>query len=111
MLKWTATALSLSFILTSCSGDRPVAAVEPVSSQAMRQFIDDYFKAYFEFNPSQATATGFHEYDGKLEDYSAAAFQARLVALRSTATHLDALRREKLTPDEAIDAAIIDGAI
>src|SRR5439155_823512 len=40
---------------------------------AMTQFVDDYFNAYFEWNPSAATSVGFHQYDGNIEDYSAAA--------------------------------------
>lgn len=33
------------------------------------RFFHEY---YFPFNPTTATSDGFHEYDGKLEDYSAA---------------------------------------
>ncbi len=113
MLKWTTGTLVLcvSLALISCSTDKLVPALEPVSSIAFRDFVDDYFKAFFEFNPSQATAAGFHEYDAKLEDYSAASFQNRVVALKSMSARLDGIRREKLTADESIDAAILDGQI
>src|SRR5690349_17383718 len=108
MFKRTAvvSAISLSLMLVSCSGDKPLIPVESVSSEAFRTFVDDYFKALFEFNPSQGTANGFHEYDSKLEDYSATAFQKRVATLRSMGSRLDGLRREKLTLDESIDAAI-----
>ena len=48
----------------------------------MARYIDDYFNAYFEWNPSSATAVGFHQYDNNLEDYSAAAFQNRIEKLK-----------------------------
>jgi uncharacterized protein (DUF885 family) len=113
MFRWmaAATAISMSLVLVSCNSDKPLIPIEPVSSEAFRIFVEDYFKAYFELNPSQATADGFHEYDGKLESYSAETFQNRAAALRSFNSRLDGLRREKLRPDEAIDAAILDGQI
>jgi len=109
MRQWTAVVLAI--FLVSCSGEKAVPAVEPIASEAFRIFVDDYFKALFEFSPTTATANGFHEYDGKLEDYSGAAFKARAAGLRSLGTRLDGLRREKLAFDETIDAAILDGQI
>jgi uncharacterized protein (DUF885 family) len=113
MFKWSAGALAISFslIVVSCSGDKPLLPIEPIASVAFRTFVDDYFNATFEFSPTAGTANGFHEYDGKLEDYSAASFKNRAATLRSMGTRLDGLRKEKLTTDEAIDAAILDGQI
>src|SRR5205809_613003 len=58
--------------LCSCSNS------EQSRGGAMTQFVDDYFNAYFEWNPSAATSVGFHQYDGEMEDYSAAAASKRL---------------------------------
>jgi uncharacterized protein (DUF885 family) len=95
----------------SCAPDRNIPPVEPAASPAFRQFVDDYFKAYFEFNPSQATGDGFHEYDSKLEDFSAPAIDGRVAALRSLATRLAALQHDKLAAEESVDAEILDGQI
>ncbi|MEO8125961.1 MAG: DUF885 domain-containing protein [Bryobacteraceae bacterium] len=113
MRQWTAGVLAILFsvFLVSCSGEKAVPAAEPIASEAFRTFVDDYFKALFEFSPTTATANGFHEYDARLEDYSAGAFQSRVATLRSLGTRLDGLRREKLTADEVIDASILDGQI
>ena len=43
------------------------------------RFFDEY---YFPFNPTSATATGIHKYDGQLEDYSAAGIAARVSKLK-----------------------------
>ena len=103
MRKAVAGALAVVFtlILVSCAEDKTVQPVEPLASEAFRSFVDDYFQASFEFNPSQATSDGFHEYDAKLEDYSAASFQQRITSLNGMSARLDALRREKLNPDES----------
>ncbi len=59
-------------------------AVVPLFAQtsALGQLADRFFDEYlFRFNPTQATAVGFHQYDSKLEDYSKAAIQSRIQTL------------------------------
>ena len=49
-----------------------------------RKLADSYFDTYyFPTNPSAATPTGIHQYDGKLEDYSRAGVDAQVKALKS----------------------------
>lgn len=43
--------------------------------RSFHQLVDAYFDDYFKTNPSQATVTGFHQYDDQLEDFSLAAHQ------------------------------------
>ena len=43
--------------------------------RSFHQLVDAYFDDYFKANPSQATITGFHQYDNQLEDFSLAAHQ------------------------------------
>src|SRR5438128_6754292 len=76
----------------------------------MSQFVDDYFNAYLEWNPSSATSFGFHQYDDRLEDYSAAAFEKRIAKLKQLQTQIASLPATR-TPDEAIDAEILDDQI
>src|SRR3978361_739230 len=95
----------------SCSPEKNIPPVEPAASPAFRAFVDDYFKAYFEFNPSQATSDGFHDYDSKLEDLSASAVNGRVASLRSLATRLVALQHDQLAVEESMDAEILDGQI
>ncbi|HXZ79688.1 MAG TPA: DUF885 domain-containing protein [Terriglobales bacterium] len=49
-------------------------AVAPPSSSAAleswNKLVDEYFDGFFGYHPSEATATGFHQYDTQLEDYS-----------------------------------------
>ena len=76
----------------------------------MSQFVDQYFDAYLEWNPSSATSFGFHQYDDRLEDYSAAAFQKRIGKLKQLQSRIASLPATR-TPDEAIDAEILDDQI
>jgi uncharacterized protein (DUF885 family) len=86
-------------------------AAGPAESGAFHSFVDDYFRAYFETNPTIATATGFHEYDAKLEDLSEPAIRNRQQRLNALQVQLDGIRRQSLAQDDQFDAAILDGQI
>jgi uncharacterized protein (DUF885 family) len=103
----------LCLILVGCSGSKPQPAAEisEVSVAAFRALVEDYFRAQFEFYPSTATANGFHEYDAKLENFSAGSFQNRILTLQGLATRLDTIRAQKLSPDETMDAQLLDAQI
>jgi len=57
------------------------------------QFFDEY---YFPYNPTTATASGIHDYDGRLEDYSKAGIDKRVGALDQW---LVAFAKEPPSPD------------
>lgn len=74
-----------------------------------RPLEEEYWAKWLRANPSMATGVGVHDYDGILEDYSAAAVQAREAEL---AEILDRLNKMiGLTDDEVIDGEIIRAAI
>jgi hypothetical protein len=77
----------------------------------MPSFVDEYFKALFEWSPSAATATGFHQYDSKFEDFSAAAVDRRVDKLRALQSDLARLRSGQMPANEQIDAEILEGQI
>jgi hypothetical protein len=76
----------------------------------MTQFVDDYFNSYFEWNPSAATSVGFHQYDSRMEDYSAASYKKRIEELKELQRQLTALPATR-TADEAIDLELLDSQI
>jgi uncharacterized protein (DUF885 family) len=54
---------------------------------AAQSLTDRYFdEYYFPFNPTTATSTGVHKYDGELEDYSANGIAKRVARLRQFET-------------------------
>jgi uncharacterized protein (DUF885 family) len=76
---------------------------------AFAAFVDDYFAAYFSWNPSEGTAAGLHEYDDRLEDRSASARTKRVEIVKDLLARLDKLRAGTLSEDDAIDAEVLDG--
>lgn len=74
-------------------------------------FVDEYYAAYFNWDPAQATLAGIHDYDGKLPDYSAESYARRAAALKTMRERLSKLRASKLDSSEAIDAEVLDHAI
>jgi uncharacterized protein (DUF885 family) len=61
------TILSLLLALTMIL---PLIAQEKPAAPAWDKLVDEFFDSYFQFNPSSGTASGFHQYDAQLEDYS-----------------------------------------
>ena len=96
-----ATTASSTPKSTSASASNPVFAA----------FVDTYFDSLYSFSPSQGTAAGFHQYDNKVEDLSAANFTRRIAALHWLQRQIDSIRLPQLALDDSIDAAMIDGAI
>ena len=99
-----------SLTLAACASAKPVATAANTPT-AFAGFADDYFDALYAFAPSQGTAAGFHQYDARLEDLSAAAFSARAETLHRLQGRLDTLRAGRLAAEDGVDAAMIDGAI
>jgi uncharacterized protein (DUF885 family) len=75
------------------------------------RFVDDYFAAVNEWRPSEATGLGFHEYDGKLDDFSRTRVEARTAELHRFLDRLTAMNRDAMSFDDQIDADILDGDI
>jgi uncharacterized protein (DUF885 family) len=64
----------------------------PQTAQPSPEQVDHFFDdVYFKFNPTQGTATGFHQYDTQLEDYSKAGVDANRKALHHAERQFAAL--------------------
>src|SRR3954463_11509644 len=77
----------------------------------MHGFVDEYFNALFEWSPSTATAIGFHQYDSKLEDFSASAIGRRIDKLKQLQGDLSRVRATRVSADDEIGAEILDHQI
>ena len=93
-------------------------AVSFVSAQAQRlsadgapqtfHFLSDQaFDAWFRFNPTAGTALGLHQYDGELEDYSAASIAAQTAMLHEFDKKLSAIDPSALDAGDAADIQIL----
>jgi uncharacterized protein (DUF885 family) len=111
----TAAVLALAVLATlSCTrsgGPREASNTAAPGAPSFSQFVDQYLRGYYLFFPSEGTAAGFHEYDTKLEDFSLPRMQGRSAELRRQLSVLENLRKGKLSPEDEIDAEILDGKI
>lgn len=89
------------------------AAAAPASTPSahLASFVDDYFNAAFEFEPSFGTGVGLHQYDGQLEDRSRARYEARIVELNQLKARLASLDRSLFNPDDEIDSVALEADI
>jgi uncharacterized protein (DUF885 family) len=84
------------------------SAPDPRKASAL---FDRILDAWLEDEPAMGRMLGLHAYDGRVADTSAAAVQKRIQRLESARKELGALDRAALTPDEALDQAILLNAI
>ena len=97
----------LAALLAAVPLVRPVAAQPP----SFAAFADDYYAAYFAWDPTQATYAGVHDLDTKLADLSAESVARRVETVTRFQARLADLRAGKLTEADAIDADVLDHAI
>jgi uncharacterized protein (DUF885 family) len=109
----TALLLPLLLLCSAACSRKPPAEPAAASTAVtpFRDFVEEYFRGYYTFLPSEATAAGFHAYDTKLEDFSSARVRSRSAELRRQLSGLEAIRNQKLTSEEEIDAQLLDGKI
>ena len=72
------------------------------------QYFDDVF---FRYSPTMGTAAGLHQYDPKLEDYSAATVQKQTAALHSYEGKISVIDPSGLDASVAVDREILLNSI
>ena len=101
--------LALAFACFS-AGFTNLAAAE--SEDAMFDKVaEEYIQGYLSARPLQATRLGFHQYDGKINDYSRLAIDAEIARLQRFADRLQKFDATKLGPRASIDLRILLAAI
>src|SRR5262252_7453114 len=101
--------LRLLFLLTFCFSSAVFAA--PTQDAEFEGVAEEYVKTYLAAHPLQGTALGFHEYDGKISDYSRLALDAELSRLRRFDDRLSKFDPSKLSPRQSIDLRILQAAV
>jgi uncharacterized protein (DUF885 family) len=95
--------LAFSFATTGFAAQTQDAEYEAVA--------EEYVKTYLAAHPLRGTALGFHEYDGKISDYSRLALDAELSRLRRFDDRLAKFDPAKLSPRQSIDLRILQAAV
>ncbi len=92
------------------------ASAQRVSADGAAQTFDflseQYFtEVYFKYSPSAGTQAGFHQYDTKLEDYSAATLEKQRAALHVWEKKIAAIDPSALDAPKAADREILLNSI
>jgi uncharacterized protein (DUF885 family) len=70
---------------------------------AFNQLADEYLTGFLAWRPLQAMQLGFHQYDGKLTDYSRASIDGEIVRLKEFDRRLDGMNIATLGPQAYFD--------
>jgi uncharacterized protein (DUF885 family) len=87
-------------------GQRPRVTVESVNAR-FNQIADAYLRGYYAFNPTEATASGLHQYDAQLESRSREAVARERARLRAALTALLRLWDGALTEESRLDYRVL----
>jgi len=72
---------------------------------------DEYIRGFLAARPLQATALGFHEYDGRVNEDTRLAIDAELARLRRFDDRLSKFDMAKLGPRAAIDLRLLQASV
>jgi uncharacterized protein (DUF885 family) len=72
---------------------------------------EEYIRGYLAAHPLEATALGFHEYDGRISEHTRLAIDAELARLRRFDDRLAKFDIAKLGPRAAIDLRLLQSAV
>src|SRR3954469_18097825 len=78
---------------------------------AFKRMADEYITGYLAWRPQTGTALGFHEYDGKVTDFSRASLDTELKRLHSCDEKLGALNTNGFNAATSYDYRILRNAI
>src|SRR5581483_6309804 len=103
----------LLLLLVICAGAPTNARAGNQSSGVaeVNQLIDRYFDFYFRNHPTAATAVGFHQFDGKLEDFSRQALTSELAGLKDFQARFDSVVDSDMPADARLDRELVRSAI
>jgi uncharacterized protein (DUF885 family) len=102
----------LLLLLTGCAQFSQQPA-EPAAGgvAAFQRLADVYLEGYLAWRPQAGTALGFHQYDGKITDFSRASLDRELVRLKDFDSRLAEQDASKLSPQASRDYRLLRAAV
>lgn len=73
---------------------------EPVVNVEWAKYVDDFVDSYFRTHPSFAVASGKHEFDGQMPDWSAEGLKKEIARLEQMRERAIGFKDDKLEPEE-----------
>jgi uncharacterized protein (DUF885 family) len=104
-------ALRRAFFISLLCLPLSLGLAEKTPDSEYEAVAEEYIKGYLAARPMLAVSLGFHEFDGKITDYSRLALDAELARLRRFDDRLKIFEHDKLSPRQSIDLRILQAAI
>ena len=105
-----ASLLVLLTLSTSLLLFAPTIGSADLKSQASsdwNKLVDGFFDQYFKLYPTQATSTGFHQYDSDLEDYSRTGIDHQIAFAQDYLHRLESVDSSGLSSEERQDYRLV----
>ncbi|HMF56656.1 MAG TPA: DUF885 domain-containing protein [Pyrinomonadaceae bacterium] len=106
ILIFVAMVVSLA-IVNKAVGQNRNARQRGGGSAQFNQLVDQFFDEYFKHNPTAGTASGFHQYDGFLEDYSKTEIANQVAANKNFLERFEHIDPRGLSPSEQDDRELV----
>jgi hypothetical protein len=95
-----ATLSALAGCSKSPSPEHKSEAPAPAVNVEWTKFVDEFIEAYFVANPSFAVASGRHEFDGQIGDWTPEGIQKEVARLEQVRQRAVGFQDSSLTPEE-----------
>ncbi len=103
----TTVAAAAALIASLCAGCGGRGGEDAKFEKLAARYLTESFRK----NPTFATWAGEHRYDGDLDDVGREAVEARMAFLESYRAKLETIEKDKLSPDNRIDAEVLASSI
>src|SRR3989442_1581567 len=98
-------AVAASLVLPACSGAQPRRG----AGEGERAALGDWYfqEVFLKYSPTGGTRAGLHAYDPRLEDFSRAAIEARVAALKDFENRIESVPVPRASADVAADRQLL----
>ena len=102
----------LLIVAAGCAKVSPSKAPPPTDGEpAFSQLSEEFLAAYLAWRPQSGTSLGFHEYDGKVTDFSRDSLRTELIRLKRFDERLSSLKSSSLSRPAFYDFRILQTAV
>jgi uncharacterized protein (DUF885 family) len=98
-------------LAAACNNQDKATGNSGNADEAFQKLGDDFLNGYLAWRPQLAVGLGFHEYDGKVTDFSKASLEAELKRLKEYKQKLEGVDTADLSPRKFYDFRILRSAI
>ncbi len=93
-------------VISGCNNNNK-AAQQLGGDEAFQKISDSFLQGYLSWRPQTAVSLGYHEYDGKITNYSKASLNNELIRLKDYDQQLDAFDTSSLSTKTFFDYRIL----